>query len=186
MGNIFNTKVARGQNMKSAIIFCSKSGNTKKVAQAIASGIVGEVDLMDLDLSPEGIMWTTKVQTGFTLDLSIYDLVFLGGWAKLMRIHPYLAAYIKKCKNIEDKRVYGFFTAGAIFSLGHVRGNLEKILKARHMHMIECFCVTTLLGLTLTRRKLDKAQDFGRRVSLQEGRKLIKAGTITCLPAFER
>ncbi|MGA1875338.1 MAG: flavodoxin family protein [bacterium] len=172
--------------MKIVIIFCSKSGNTRKVAQAIASGIRGEVDLIDLDLSPEGIIWSTRIQTSFTLDLGVYDLVFLGGWATLMKIHPYLVAYIKKCKNIEDKRVYGFFTAGAIFSLGHVRENLEKVLKARDIHMIECFCVTTLLGLTLTRRKLDRAKNFGKRVSLQEGQKILKAVAVTCLPAFER
>ena len=157
--------------MRTAIIYCSKSGNTAKVAQAIASGIIGEVDLIHVNLTPEGIMldW----QDSFTFDLAPYDLIFFGGWATLMKIHPYLVAYIKRCKYIENKKVYGFITAAAIFSIGHTRDNLTQVLNARNIHMSDCFSVTTLLGLTLTMRKLAKARAFGRKVSL-EVKKLVE------------
>ena len=55
--------------MKSIVVYCSKTGNTEKVAEAIAKGISGNVDTVKLDLSPEGLL--KDFSASFTLDLSL-------------------------------------------------------------------------------------------------------------------
>ena len=63
--------------MKSLIVYCSKTGNTDKVALRIAKGLGGDVELVRLDLSPEGVM--KEFHPGFTWDASPFDLICLGG-----------------------------------------------------------------------------------------------------------
>jgi len=55
--------------MKHIIVYCSKTGNTERVAKAIAGGLHGKVDMVRLDLSPEGIL--NDFSASFTLDLSL-------------------------------------------------------------------------------------------------------------------
>lgn len=148
--------------MKCIIIYCSKTGNTEKVAKAIARGLNGNVDMVRLDLSPEGLL--NDFSSSFTLDLSPYELVFLGGWVMVMRVHPFLYAYINRCKGLEGKNVVGFLTGGAGFSREHAYDDLKGLIDGRGAHLIDFSYTPTLLGLTLTRKKLKAAEELARQV----------------------
>ena len=42
--------------MKAIIIYCSKTGNTEKVATAIQSGLGGNADVIRLNLNNDGLL----------------------------------------------------------------------------------------------------------------------------------
>jgi len=148
--------------MKCIIVYCSKTGNTEKVARAIARGLDGKADMAKLDLSPEGVL---KDFSGtLTFDLSSYDLVFLGGWVMVMRVHPYLYAYIKRCTSLKDKKVVGFLTGGAGLSREHAFDDFGELIEQSGANLVDCSYTPTLLGLTLTRKKLKAAEAFARQV----------------------
>lgn len=146
--------------MKSIVVYCSKTGNTEKVAKAIATGAGQNVDTVKLDLSPEGIL--KDFSPSFTLDLSPYDLIFLGGWVMVMRVHPFLYAYINSCTSLEGKNVAGFLTGGAGFSREHAYDDLRGLLDSRGAMLVGFSYTPTLLGLTLTQKKLRAAEAFAR------------------------
>ena len=148
--------------MKCIIIYCSKTGNTEKVARAIARGLDGKADMAKLDLSPEGLL--KDFSDTFTLDLTSYDLIFLGGWVMVMRVHPYLYAYIKRCTSLKDKKVVGFLTGGAGLSREHAFGDFRELVEHGGATLVDCSYTPTLLGLTLTQKKLKAAEAFARQV----------------------
>lgn len=147
--------------MKSIVVYCSKTGNTERVAKAIATGVGAKVDTVKLDLSPEGIL--KDFSPSFTLDLSPYELIFLGGWVMVMRVHPFLYAYINNCRNLEGKNVAGFLTGGAGFSREHAYDDFKGLLNSRGASLVGFSYTPTLLGLTLTRKKLKAAEAFARK-----------------------
>ena len=148
--------------MKCIIVYCSKTGNTERVAKAIAKGLDGNVDTVKLDLSPEGLL--KNFSASFTLDLSPYELIFFGGWVMVMRVHPFLYAYIDRCKSLEGKNVAGFLTGGAGFSREHAYDDLKGLIVNRGARLIDFSYTPTLLGLTLTRKKLMAAEEFARQI----------------------
>ncbi len=148
--------------MKAIIIYCSKTGNTQKVADSIQQGLKGSADMVKLDLTPDGIV--KDFSPSFTLDLAPYDLIFMGGWTMVMKVHPYMAAYIQRCGNLEGKAVVGFLTGGAIFSRGHVRDDFTELIESRGAQVFDFTFITTLLGATLTKRKLRSAEEFAANV----------------------
>lgn len=146
--------------MKSLIVYCSKTGNTEKVARRIAAGLDGENRIVRLDLTPEGVL--QRFQPDFTWDVGPYDLIVFGAWVMVMKVHPFLANYIRSCKNLEGKRVAAFLTGGAGYSRTHAYEDLHHLLAERKVRLIDVCYTTTLLGLTLTEKKLKMAEDFAR------------------------
>jgi flavodoxin len=153
--------------MKSLIVYCSKTGNTEKVASRIAAGLGGEKRLIHLDISPEGQL--KEFQPSFTLDAGPYDLVVFGAWVMVMKVHPFLAHYLRSCKNLEGKKVAVFLTGGATYSKNHAYEDLEHILKDKKVDLIDISYTPTFLGLTLTEKKLRKAEEFGRNLRQKMG-----------------
>jgi hypothetical protein len=129
--------------------------------------------MLRLDLNPLGLQQTYC--PGFTIDLGAYDLIFMGGWTMVMRVHPFMACYIRECENLEGKTVAGFFTGAAIFSKGHVRSDFESLLERRGARFSDFHYSTTLFGLSLTQAKLRRAEDFARGV-LEAHQRLREAG----------
>ena len=148
--------------MNPIIIYCSKTGNTEKVARSIARGLEGKAKLVKLDLSPEGIL--KEFSPDFTLDLSSYNPIFFGGWVMVMRVHPFLYAYIKQCKNLEGKKVVGFLSGGAGLSREHAYDGFKTLVEGRGAELAGFSYTPTLLGLTLTQKKLDAAERFARDI----------------------
>lgn len=155
--------------MKSLIVYCSKTGNTEKVARRIAKGLGEESEMIRLDLSPEGVL--KEFQPAFTLDAGPYDLFVLGAWVMVMKVHPFLAAYLRSCKNLEGKKVALFLTGGATYSRNHAYEDLMHILKEKKVNVIGFSYTPTLLGFTLTEKKLIKVEEFARdmRKKVEEG-----------------
>ena len=149
--------------MNPVIIYCSKTGNIEKVAQAVARGLDGKAQMVKLELSPEGILKEFSPQ--FTLDLSAYDLVFFGGWVMVMRVHPFLYTYIKRCTNLEGKKVAGFLSGGAGLSREHAHDDFKALIEERGAELVGFSYTSTLLGLTLTQKKLNAAEDFARNIT---------------------
>jgi len=148
--------------LKSLLVYVSKTGNTEKAARSFARGLGGEIDTVKLDLSPEGVL--KEYQPKFTLDAGPYDLFCLGAWVMVMKVHPFLAAYIRECRNLEGKKVAVFLTGGAGLSRNHAYEDLLHILEEKKVKLIGFSYTTTLLGLTLTRGKLAKVEEFGRQM----------------------
>ncbi|MCI4626153.1 MAG: hypothetical protein L3V56_09355 [Candidatus Magnetoovum sp. WYHC-5] len=148
--------------MRSIIVYCSKTGNTEKVAHAILDGVQGQADIIKLELTHSGLL--KDFQSAFTFDFSDYDTIFLGGWVMMMSVHPFLSSYINSCGSFEGKKVVCFITGAAIFSKGHVYRDLKKLVEAKGGYLpIEHFLyVTTLFGPLLTKNKLKKAVAFAR------------------------
>jgi flavodoxin len=149
--------------MNAIIIYCSKTGNTEKVAQSVARGLDGKAQMVKLELSPEGIL--KDFSPNFTLDVSSYDLVFFGGWVMVMRVHPFLYTYIKRCKNLEGKKVAGFLSGGAGLSREHAHDDFKTVIEERGAELVGFSYTSTLLGLTLTQKKLNAAEDFARNIT---------------------
>jgi flavodoxin len=151
--------------MNPIIVYCSKTGNTEKVAQSVARGLDGKAQMVKLELSPEGLL--KEFSPHFTLDVSPYDLVFFGGWVMVMRVHPFLYTYIKRCKNLEGKKVAGFLSGGAGLSREHAHDDFKAIIEGRGAELVGFSYTSTLLGLTLTQKKLHAAEEFARNISRQ-------------------
>jgi flavodoxin len=148
--------------MKSLLVYVSKTGNTEKVAHRVAKGLGEGTDVVRLDLSPEGVL--KDYQPGFTLDAGSYDLCCLGSWVMVMKVHPFMAAFIRQIKNLEGKKVAVFLTGGATFSRGHAYEDVIHLLGEKKADLIGFSYTPTLLGLTMTRKKLDRAEEFGREM----------------------
>jgi flavodoxin len=149
--------------MNPIIIYCSKTGNTEKVAQSVARGLDGKTQMVKLELSPEGIL--KEFSPHFTLDVSPYDLVFFGGWVMVMRVHPFLYTYIKRCRNLEGKKVAGFLSGGAGLSREHAHDDFKALIEEQGAELVGFSYTSTLLGLTLTQKKLNAAEDFARNIT---------------------
>ncbi len=83
--------------IKAIVLYNSRGGNTKEVAEKIAEGL--GADIKDNKNIP---------------DLNEYDLVVVGSWMMMGRISIGGSRYLKKLKKrgIEGKKVALFFTSG--------------------------------------------------------------------------
>lgn len=107
--------------MKSLVLYSSRTGNTKKVAEAIA-GALSEAELLPLRQMPA--------------DLSAYGLVFLGFWAFRRGADPETRAAAEK---ISGKKIALFATAGAYPDSPSAKSYLENTAAL----LVEC---NTVLG----------------------------------------
>ncbi len=125
--------------MKSLVIYYSKTGNTKLIAEAIASEV--NADLFEIqrqkDIKSSGFM--LYFRGGFesmtkknirleksNIDFSLYDIVFLGTPVWAWRLNPVVRSFLKKVK-IEKKKV-GLFACCAGSADG-VLTDMQDILK---------------------------------------------------------
>ncbi len=143
-------------------MYCSKTGNTEKVANAIKRGIGSDVDMVKLDLTPDGVL--KNFEPCFTFDLQPYDLVIIGGWVMVMRAHPFIAGYINRSLNMGNKSVAGFMTGGAVFSRKHVYDDFKLLVEKKGAKVSDFLYVTTMLGPLLTKKKILGAEQFGRQL----------------------
>ena len=103
---------------KTVVLYNSKGGNTKNVAEKIAEGL--EADIYDNKNIP---------------DLSGYDLVAVGSWMMAGMISFAGSRYLKKLKKkgIEGKRIAMFYTGGGPED---VHWKDEKAENPRKLHEI--------------------------------------------------
>lgn len=101
--------------MKGLIIYSSKTGNTKRMAEKIYEALKDEYEMTIKDIrdSPE---------------IENYDFILLGGWVDRGTLEPQARKYLDKIKN---KKLGLFATLGAMLDSEHGRKvikNLENLL----------------------------------------------------------
>lgn len=109
--------------MKTVIVYSSKTGNTRKVADAIHEVVEGsEIKCCKENLEKE------------------YDLYILGGWIDRATFD---SGMLKFVENIKDQKVAYFFTLGAEPDSKHAqdcRDNIEKLLLENRNEILGNFC----------------------------------------------
>lgn len=111
--------------MKSAIIYYSYSGNTRKVAEILAESLSksGQVQQIELLAPGESTSFLTQCRRAFyhlkakinpvEIDLSGYDLVCLGSPVWAFAPAPAMNTYLDLCTGLEGKKVILFTTYGS-------------------------------------------------------------------------
>ncbi len=94
--------------MKSLIIYSSKSGNTKKLADTIYNTLSGEKDIFPIDQSPS---------------LEGYDRIFIGFWFQAGKPDPETCKYLEQTENAPS--AFLFATHGAAAGSDHVKNALS-------------------------------------------------------------
>lgn len=111
--------------MKSLIVYSSKSGNTKKLAEAIYDYIAGEKEICAVSDAP---------------DPSEYDFVAVGFWLQAGQPDPESQKFIAKVDR--DQELYLFATHAAATDSPHVQGAMksakELASKARVVATFSC------------------------------------------------
>lgn len=95
--------------MKTIVIYSSKTGNTKKIAAAIAAVCPAETDCVAIKDAPS--------------DLKDYDLAFIGYWVDKGTANAAARAYMEK---VNAKNVAVFETLGAYPDSDHAKQSLEN------------------------------------------------------------
>lgn len=105
---------------KAVVLFNSKGGNTRKVAEKIAEGL--EADIFDNKSIP---------------NLSSYNLVVVGSWMMAGMISFAGSRYLKKLKKrgIEGKKVAMFYTGGDPEDV-HWKDKEQQLENPRKLHEI--------------------------------------------------
>lgn len=95
--------------MKAIVLYSSKTGNTKKVAEAIASACPAGTECLDVKSAPA--------------DLASYDLAFVGYWVDKGTANAECKAYLEK---INAPKVAVFATLGAYPDSDHAKESLKR------------------------------------------------------------
>jgi flavodoxin len=111
--------------MKSAIVYYSYSGNTRKVAEVLAEALKekGTVDLIELNALDESKSFLGQCRRAFArsraklapvnFDLSNYELVYFGCPVWVFAPVPAMNTYLDQCIGIKGKDIILFTTYGS-------------------------------------------------------------------------
>lgn len=111
--------------MKSAIVYYSYSGNTRKVTEVLAEALKekGEVELIELNALDESKSFLGQCRRAFArsraklapvnFDLSAHDLISLGTPVWAFAPTPAMNTYLDECFGLENKEVILFSTYGS-------------------------------------------------------------------------
>jgi len=94
--------------MKAAVIYSTKTGNTKKIAEAVLGAMPAGTELFDVKEAPP--------PDGF-------DLIAMGFWVDKGVADESAASYMK---TITGKKVFSFFTLGAFPDSAHAEECVKK------------------------------------------------------------
>jgi len=109
--------------MKSLIVYSSKSGNTKKLAEAVYNHLTGEKELCAVSDAP---------------DPAGYDFVAVGFWLQAGQPDPASQAFLAKIQEGQD--LYLFATHGAAVGSPHAENAMKGAKKiAAKGHVIATF-----------------------------------------------
>jgi flavodoxin len=89
--------------MKTLVVYSSKSGNTKKLAEAVHAHLAGEKVIRTIEESPES---------------EGYDLVVIGFWLQAGKADPLTGKYLE---NLRGGNVFLMATHGAAVHSDHVK-----------------------------------------------------------------
>jgi flavodoxin len=105
-------KITRGHNMKALVAYSSKSGNTKKLAEALYGALQFEKDLIPISDNP---------------DPAGYDFVAVGFWLQAGQPDPASQEFLSKICG--KREVFLFATHAAARNSDHVKNAMIKAKK---------------------------------------------------------
>jgi len=139
--------------MKSAVIYYSYSGNTKKVAQVLAGALKekGEVDLIEIKALDESKNFFAQAARAFkhvkakiaaaNFNLSSYDLLCFGTPVWAFGPAPAMNAYMESCFGLENKQATLFATYGSGSGKKRCLDYMENILAKRGVASLKRFSI---------------------------------------------
>ncbi len=115
--------------MKSIVIYSSRSGNTQKIAAAIAAELCCDSKKV------------TRASTNDQIDLNKYDLIFIGTGIHYGNPNEDLMAFLKNCALSSPKKIAIFVTWGGAGKTNQdVVAKLKAVLEPNGQKSIEdCF-----------------------------------------------
>ncbi len=114
--------------MKALVLYSTKTGNTQKIAQAIASEINAEI-IQVANPGPKS-----------DVDLTEYDLIFVGTGIRAGNPFPELVSYLNTIDLQEPKTFAVFLTwGGAGKTHETVSGKVRKILESKNQNVVDGF-----------------------------------------------
>jgi flavodoxin len=152
--------------MKSAVIYYSYSGNTRKVAEALAEYLGAE--LINVEALDEPASFAAQARRAFfkvrakikpvKFDLSGYGLVCFGTPVWAFAPSPAMNTYLDNCFGLEGKKAIAFTTYCSGAGNRHCLNYMLKLLHKKGARKLDKFTV-----------QQEKAADTGFVISLIEG-----------------
>lgn len=139
--------------MKTAVIYYSNSGNTKKAAITLAEYLKqkGEVDLLELKASDESDNFLGQCRRAFlkiraqlepvNLDLKAYDLLCFGSPVWAFGPAPAMNSYLDKCFGLESKDAVIFTTFGSGTGNDRCLNYIKDILNKKGIKSFKQFSI---------------------------------------------
>ncbi len=139
--------------MKSAIIYYSYSGNTKKVADILAAALskFGPVQQIELIAPDESKSFFRQCRRAFyhlrakinpvQIDLSDYDLICLGSPVWAFAPAPAVNTYLDLCTGLKGKVVVLFTTYGSGTGNQRCLKYIQDLLSKKEAKSFNCFSV---------------------------------------------
>jgi len=136
--------------MKLCIIYHSETGNTRHVAQHLASAVDGHLvevyDRASYSALTRFLLWCKKAQSEeltpiepASIDVSAYDMLAFGSPVWAFKPTPVIHAAIAVLKGCESKRAVVFFTHGG--RPGESEEVVKKWIEARGMHFFGALAI---------------------------------------------
>ena len=114
--------------MNALVLYSTKTGNTKKIAQAIASEINAE------------ILQITNPEPAPKVDLTNYDLIFVGTGIRAGNPFPEMVSYLKNLDLTEPKTFTIFLTWGGAGKTNEtVSAKVRTILQEKNQNVLDGF-----------------------------------------------
>jgi flavodoxin len=143
--------------MKILITYFSQTGNTKKVAEAMAEALNKEA----VDLKP--------IENVDAFNLKSYDLVVLGSGVYASRVHRTLLKLVKKAPSLPQKFVY-FYTHSSLELYQKPFKKITKFIEKTGAKIIGQFdCVGENLGIPE-----EKQLEMLEKLPLEQKEKAVK------------
>lgn len=162
----------KGDEMKALVVYYSKTGKTKLVAEAIANSLnVNDIRKIE-EVGKRKTKGIYKLVAGWSarkgecskikpldFDVSDYDLIFLGTPVWALRPTPAVNAFISKT-NFKNKKAVAFVTMGGFGGESAIKLMREKI-EAKGGDVINSFAIKT--GGVRNEEIIKKGEEIGRQ-----------------------
>ena len=139
--------------MNISLVYFSRGGNTRKVAEAIAQ----ELQVTAIDVKKE------------TIDVSNADMLVIGSGTYGGKPGKEMVAYLENLKSVTGRRAACFASCAADSTKSLAA--MKEILTSKGYSIVDCFsCFGKFAGLTKrghpTDDELNKAKEFARKIKM--------------------
>ena len=137
--------------MKISIIYYTKTGNTKKIAQAIASVLKLKHDVRVM-----------SIEEATETDVITADIVGLGSGIYAFDVSRKLTKFINALKTVNNKKAFLFTTSGMGSLMFHKK--FKKVLNKKGFNVISEFACKGYNKGRPNEEDLEKAKNFAKSI----------------------